>query len=77
MLEDLCSQMKLWKDAGDQLVLIFDASEDVTLAKLTVTIRTLGLTEATTNKHAALGIVPTYNRDSKPIDSIFMSLTLN
>ena len=58
-------------------MLILDANEDVKYAELTDTIRLLGLKEAITTRCAARGTVPTYNRESKPIGSIFMSPTFN
>lgn len=77
MLEDLCKDLQLWREAGDQLVVMLDANESVTSSHICKTFQALGLVEAITTAHSAHGTVPIYQRGQHPIDGIFLSPTLS
>ena len=77
MIQDLCSDIQLWREAGDHIVLMMDANEDVTAEPLTEALQAVGLREVIIEAHSDSGIVPTYQRGSRPIDGIFLSPSLS
>jgi hypothetical protein len=70
--KDLTKAIKVWLEAGDQLVVMGDYNEDVRDVQRKY-LGPLCLTEPTVKKH---GSVPTYQCGSKPIDGIFLSKSL-
>ena len=76
MMEDLAAAIQLFREAGDQIVLMIDLNEDVTKQQVKDTFENMGLKEAITDKHTHSGYVPTYQRGSNPIDGIYVSPTL-
>lgn len=74
-IEDLQKEIKKWKEAGDQIVLMLDVNEDVRTGKFTEKMRSLGLIETVTSQHGING-PPTYEKGKNPIDGIYVSSTL-
>ena len=73
MIEDLLKAIRLFKEAGNQVVLMMDANEDVTCPEMVNALRYVGLVEAITTKHKDSGFVPTYQRGSVPVDGLWIS----
>ena len=76
LLDDLCAAISLYKESGDQIVLMMDANEDVTSNHIKNTFQAIGPKEAITDRHSDTPNIPTYQRGSTPIDGIFLSSTL-
>jgi hypothetical protein len=69
-VEDLATEVKEWVDAGDQVILIIDANEDVREGSLTLKLAEAGLSELITGNHGKEG-PPTFQLGKQPIDGIF------
>ena len=78
MLQELCEQILIWQNEGDQIILMMDANEHVGSAHITEVLKAIGLREAILEKHKEeKGYAPTYQRGNDPIDGIFISDTLH
>jgi hypothetical protein len=71
--EDLIRQLKEWREAGDKLIICFDANEDVynkSLGKTLTSIDGLGMQEVV-GQFTQKKLGATFFRSSKPIDAIW------
>jgi hypothetical protein len=74
-LDYLSQDIRKWQEEGDQLVIGMDANEDVRSGILHDAMSFMQLREAVTTRHGNLG-PRTFRGGSKPIDGLFVSLTL-
>ena len=51
LLEDLCTHIVLWRDQGEQIVLLIDLNQNIYEAQIKDTFLSIGLTEAITTHH--------------------------
>jgi len=70
ILQDITKDILQWQDEGDQIILLTDFNDDITLQQARQWVGKLGLVEAVTwlNTNDA---PPTFQRGSRPIDGIF------
>lgn len=68
-LQDLGNQIQRWKNAGEQVILLMDANDDVRGNKIRTWAQANGLIERLNQEGDPT--VATHNRGSKPIDGIF------
>jgi hypothetical protein len=73
--EDLLVCLQEWVDAGDQIVLLMDANEDVREGELADKLAEVGLTDLIMGRHGREG-PPTFQLGSHPIDGIFGTVGL-
>jgi Reverse transcriptase (RNA-dependent DNA polymerase) len=71
----LCQAIREWIAAGDQIVVLVDANEDVRKDGSSNGLRNLGLVELGTERYGD-DAPATHDRGSRPIDGIFVSPTL-
>ena len=79
ILEDLATEMRIWRDAGDCIIIGMDANEDVRNPLLVNFFKTFGMREAILERHASDSSPPaTYQRNTSriPIDGIWCNRTL-
>ena len=72
---DLLSDIRTWKECGDQIVLMLDVNDDVRNCDFSTQMLTIGLEETITSQHGDMG-PSTYERGTRPIDGIYVSPTL-
>jgi hypothetical protein len=77
-LQDLAQAIKVWKEAGDHIIIGMDANEDVRNGEVNTMFEGLGLREAILDKHKDKSPPATQNRNTKrqPIDGIWISSCL-
>ena len=75
-MEDLIIQLRTWRNAGDQLILMIDCNEDINSNFIRNAFRSVGLKEAITHGRPTPSSHPTFHRGSVPIDGIFTSPTI-
>jgi hypothetical protein len=75
---DLCRALDTWLAAGEHIVLMLDANQDIRTDKLGRAFQSLGLKEAIISKHIDFHPpVPTQQTGSRTIDGIFTTLDLS
>ena len=75
--DDLCTAIETWSVMGDQIVLTGDWNEDVRSDTMIKRMVALGLREVLMEKHGGNDAPATGDRGSKPIDGVFVSLSLD
>ena len=76
MLDNLISNIVLWIDTGDYIVLAIDLNKHIINSEEAKRLQDIGLFDAISEKYYSLGLVPTYQRGQVPIDGIFISPSL-
>ena len=72
---DLCRAVEAWLAAGEHIVLMLDANQDIRTGPLGKAFQHLGLHEAIISKHIDVHPpVPTHQTGSRTIDGIFTTL---
>jgi hypothetical protein len=72
-LRDIGTELQTRRSAGDRLLVMLDANEDVRSGPLATLFTEIGLREGITSHHHDLPSPKTYNRGRLPIDGIFLT----
>ena len=65
-----------WIELGDHIVFIIGLDEKIASDTMVDIFANVGLTEAITHFHSDIGLIPTYQRVSHPLDGIYTSSNL-
>ena len=72
---DIITQLTIWLEQGDQIILGLDLNESIVSAPFTTKLLEIGLLNILTHKHVSPP--PSYIRGSTPIDGIYVSVALS